>query len=51
MVCTQREVDLLNEAIKNNRDLFNFYTPRLDTLKKLKKMEEDFISKGIIIQE
>jgi hypothetical protein len=49
MVCIQREVDLLNEAIKNNLIIFKFYTPVIDALKRLKKMEEELISRRIII--
>jgi hypothetical protein len=51
MVCTQREVDSLNEAIKNNLNIFKFYTPVIDALKRLRGMEEELISRGIIIQQ
>jgi hypothetical protein len=51
MVCIQKEVDLLHETIKNNHmDLLNLYTPEIDDLVKLSKIEQELISRGIIVQ-
>ena len=46
---TINDLYALDKAVKKNIEIFKFHTPKLDNLKALKKVEENLISKGVLI--